>query len=161
MSKKCVIVTVIVLVVVLAGAGYAIYKLAGGSEENGGGAEGGGGETAKLLDEIRSETGIPFSTKHSSVFGWYVETAEGSESETAFGSIFEAEGVSSSKVDEIGDFLLSKGFEIDSLNIAEGTVTGSVGYKKGDVVCIVMRRSASENPEKVEVSCGDLPERAQ
>lgn len=69
---------------------------------------------------------------------------------------------------DIEPFFQGKEFEIDLYNVSSGTVTGAVGYKKDDIVCIIaagvtgykeaegqwIPRETDKND--VDIKCGEL-----
>ena len=138
------IIIILIIIVVLVAGGFGIYKLIGSGEGEGGSGRGAGGSSSQILSEIRSETGIPFSSQTTVVFGW--STASGSE--TVFGSIFKASGVSASQASSVSSFLVSQGFTLNPLN-DDGSYRG---YQRGNLVCDIMNSG-----QQLEVSCGELP----
>jgi hypothetical protein len=81
-----------------------------------------------------------------------------------------AENLTYEDSEKIDVFFEMKGFELDMYNIADGTVAGMVGYKKGEFACTVIRGSQGyqeslSDPEwdfegvdtyEVEIICGVL-----
>ncbi len=83
-------------------------------------------EITTLLTELKSETGINFSDIEDVEFIWQTKDGE----IPVQGRGFEASRISDEEFRSIGTFFTNKEFESDVYNVAAGTVSGMVGYKK-------------------------------
>ena len=123
-------------------------------------------EVSNFLRGLKQETGIGFSEIQPVEFKWVVEADEKVEDILITGKGFEADRISSEQYDSIEFFFLSKDFEINFYNIADGTISELVGYKKDQNVCTVAGGAAGYKeaegqwipPEPdlkdVEIKCG-------
>ena len=96
-------------------------------------------ESVNILEELQKETGISFSGIEDVEIKWMMKKG----SETVEGKGFEANRISEQRYKSIGSFFENKRFEIDLYNVADGTISGMVGYKyilpdgKEQLVCHV------------------------
>lgn len=120
-------------------------------------------EITRTLEELELNSEIDFSLVESKEFKWIKE----GEDLTIEGKGFEAKNISNEEYNRIESFLLTREFELDAMNIASGTVSGLAGYRKDNIVCVVVGGfSGYENaPEDwvpvddtndVKVSCGEI-----
>jgi len=115
-------------------------------------------EISKILNNLKKETGIGFSEIESAEFIWYVEGQDG----TVQGKGFEVKGILSNENLMVEQFLENQGFEVDLYNISDGTIVGSVGYKKNQIVCVNIGRSQMDGQGNIldtgdiEVKCGKI-----
>lgn len=125
-------------------------------------------EALSLLNEFELETGIDFSDVQPAAFRWAVE-AEGEVKEADIdGKGFSSEGIAAEQGAKVEGILADKGFKKDPYNISAGTVSESSGYKKDQIVCVVMKGASGykeavgewipPEPDKIdiEVMCGSL-----
>jgi len=135
MSKKFVIVAGIILVV-LAAAGYWLFgsKLWPGRQEQ---EQELGDEVSVLLATLEQEADIGFSKAKLLEFNWNASAEGKIKTVVISGRGFEIYDVSGEEQARIDSFFYDKGFEVDLYNIAAGTVSGAVGYKKDNLVCVV------------------------
>ena len=90
-----------------------------------------------LLTNLKKETSINFSEIESGELKWVVEVDPRVQEITIGGKGFEAERISSEQYDSVESFFVKNTFEIDLYNMATGTISGLVGYKKDQTVCTV------------------------
>jgi len=166
MSKKTII--IIIAIIVIAGLGYWIYKYFSPTPVSEEEEEETKGEISILLENLKQETGIDFSEEQEVEFPWYIEAGGGLGEVAILGKGFEAIGVSSQDHENVESFFKEKGFEVDLYNVADGTVAGSAGYKKEEIVCTVAVRMwlneqgmpIQKDKNDVEIKCGKLAETA-
>lgn len=117
-------------------------------------------ETVTFLEKLEQETGLDFSSVELVDFVWYSE--EGNKENNIKGEGFEIKDVSGNESQIIDQFLASQGFEVDDYNISAGTVTGLVGYIKGNLVCVVIGKAHLDEEGEmnefgdIEIKCGNL-----
>lgn len=130
-------------------------------------------EVFNLLKELEEETQIDFSGVVKTEFVWRIEgekvgKVQKTEELTIKGKGFDVEGISEEAHKSIEAFFRDNGFEVDLYNVADGTIAGATGYKKGQIVCLVAGGASGYReatgqwtpPEldirDVEVKCGVL-----
>ena len=130
-------------------------------------------EIFNLLKELEKETRIDFSGIVKTEFVWRIESekvgkAQKTEELAIKGKGFDAEEISEEEHKSIKAFFMDNGFEVDVYNVTDATIAGSAGYKKGQVVCLVIGGASGYReaigqwipPEPdikdVEVKCGTL-----
>ncbi len=123
-------------------------------------------EILTLLENLKQETGVNFSVIQSVEIKWDVKKYEEIEEVIVEGKGFEAKGISSEQYNNVELFFEDKGFEVDLYNVAAGTVSELVGYKKDQIVCTVVSGASGYkeaigqwippdwNKNDVEVKCG-------
>jgi len=94
-------------------------------------------ETLILLEGIKKETGISFSEIKEIEFGWFTQVDPELKEEIILGKGFEVKHIPDEQYDNIKQFFENNGFEIDTYNIADGLVSGLVGYRKEKMACTV------------------------
>ena len=124
------------------------------------------GEIFSLLEDLKEDTGINFSEVLPAEIKWNVKKEQGIEETIIKGGGFEVVGLSIEQEGKIKEFLINKEFEEDLYNIADGTVSGLIGYKKDQTICIVISGATGykeaegqwipPDPEKrdIDVKCG-------
>ena len=97
-------------------------------------------ELSLFLMTLENETKIDFSDIQDIEFNWVLEVKPERHETTVKGKGFEAVRVSEQKYQKATSFLENKDFAIDIPNIADGagTVGGSIGYKKDNIVCTLV-----------------------
>jgi len=95
-------------------------------------------ESANLLKDLEQETGIDFSEIKLVEFKWVVEITPKVQEVDVEGRVVEAMGISIEQEAEVKEFFENKGFEKDLYNVASGTVSELIGYKKNDIVCTII-----------------------
>jgi len=155
MSKAIII---FFLILAAAGIGYWIYQSNTAVEEK--------DEISTLLEELKTETEIDFSEVSLGEFQWKAKEGEEVKDFSVEGKSFEVKEISSEDYNKIDSFFKNKEFEVDLYNVSSGTVSGSVGYKKDNIVCLVQGgitgyKEAEDNwvppdsdKKDVEVKCG-------
>jgi hypothetical protein len=128
------------------------------------------GEINVLLNNLKKETGIAFSDIHSTNFNWIVEIDPQLKEMTISGKGFEVIGISSQKYREIESFFGKENFQVNPYNIAAGTVSGLIGYKKDKIICVLMSGATGykeakgqwippePNKKDADVKCGEFGE---
>jgi|GEM_PF-1416985 len=121
---------------------------------------------SELLENLEKETGMNFSAIQPTEFKWIVKVDPKVEEVAIQGKEFEAKRISAEQYESIGSFFVGIGFEVDLYNIADGTVSELVGYKKDQIVCTVAGGATGykeaegqwippePNIKDVEVKCG-------
>lgn len=99
-------------------------------------------EISSLLNSLKEETEISFSRIQPVDFKWMVEgervgKVTKTEELAVSGKGLKVEEVSNEQQMKIRTFFEDKGFKPDVYNILAGTITGSTGYKKNQIVCLV------------------------
>lgn len=161
MSKKLITIISIVIVILIAVAvWFFIPKLWPIDQEEesdfGDGVPG-------LLATLERKTGISFSEAGNLEFNWNILAGKEINPKVILGKGFQADGVSGQEEAKIGLFFHDKGFEVDIYNIAAGTVAGVTGYKKDNMVCLVLSQiwldengfPLGENKRDIQVKCGE------
>jgi len=124
MSKPLLIV---ILLVVALGGGYLIF----------------GTDLLKdaptiTLEGVAKEMEITYPEIDEKEFDWNIEKDESIQPVNIIGKGFEATEVLDDQYLKIDEYLLNQGFKRDVYNIAAGTVGELIGYKKDQLVCIVI-----------------------
>jgi hypothetical protein len=132
-------------------------------------------EVFNLLKSLEEKTQIDFSGIVKTEFVWNIEgekvgrIQEIEEVEVA-GKSFDVLKISDSQYQSIETFFKNNGFKVDVYNVSAGTISGSTGYQREAVVCIVAGGASGykdakgqwipPEPDKkdVEVKCGLLGE---
>lgn len=121
-------------------------------------------EATTLLDNLKKETKIDFLELEPIQFDWMTEGGK----EVIVGKGLEAVEISREQAEKIYKFFENRGFEVDPYNVSGGTIVGLLGYKKDQIVCIVIEGAAGykeatdqwvpPEPDRsdVEVKCGLL-----
>ena len=94
-------------------------------------------EILLFLESLEKETRTNFSEITETEVHWIVDIEPEMNEVDIKGYGYEAKGTLSKQHESIEPFLLNQGFEVDMYNIADGTIVGLVGYKKGQLVCTV------------------------
>ncbi|MFC1701067.1 protease inhibitor I42 family protein [Patescibacteria group bacterium] len=122
------------------------------------------------LEAIEEETQIDFSDIAPVELGWYIKGEQEIEKIIISGKEFKAKEISEQQYEKVELFFEDNGFEIDVYNVADGTVAGLAGYKKGQEVCAVASgftgyREASGqwiptiiDKYDIEIKCGEIDE---
>lgn len=93
-------------------------------------------DISTILENLKQETEIAFSEIQEVEFDWF--TQPGMQKTSIQGKGLEVEEIPDQQYIEIESFFKDNGFEIDQYNITSGTVVGSVGYKKNEIVCRII-----------------------
>ena len=121
-----------------------------------------------LLNSLEKETEIDFPDIRGLEIRWIVEVEPEVKEESIEGRGFEIKKVSRGQVERVKSFFKKRGFEMDIHNIADGTIGSLVGFKRGQLVCIVAEGATGykeatgqwipPEPEKrdMDVGCGLL-----
>jgi len=125
-------------------------------------------EITNLLEELKKETGIDFSEIHDVKFKWIIEVDPKVKEVNVKGKGFEVTGITDEQYLVIEPFFQGKEFEIDLYNVSAGTVAGAVGYKKDDIVCLIVAGITGykeaegqwipqeTDKNDVDIKCGEL-----
>ncbi|MBZ9569405.1 hypothetical protein KJA16_00600 [Patescibacteria group bacterium] len=125
-------------------------------------------EVSNLLEDLKQETGIDFSEIKPVEFRWIAKVTPTVQDVNIKGKRTEAIGISIEQEAKVEEFLKNKGFKKDLYNVAAGTISELVGYKKEQIVCAVVKGATGHReatgqwippePEKrdVDVNCGKL-----
>jgi len=124
MSKPLLIV---ILLVVALGGGYLIFGTGFLKDA-----------PTVTLEEVAKEMEITYPEIGEKEFDWNVEKDESIQPVSITGKGFEATEISDDQYLKVDGYLLDQGFERDVYNIAAGTVGELTGYKKDQLVCIVI-----------------------
>ena len=161
MSKKFITITGIILVI-LAAVSYWLFgpKLWPNKQKQ---EQELGDETSVLLAALEQETDISFSKSRSLEFNWSALAEEKIDTNVISGRGFEVNGISGEEQARVDSFFYDKGFEVDLYNVAAGTVSGAVGYKKDNLVCVVSGQiQLDENglplegyKRDIQIKCGE------
>lgn len=125
-------------------------------------------ELMTLFDDIVLKTNINFSNPKSVSFSWMVDAGETIKTIGVKGKEIFASGVERN-FDVSQKYFEKNGFVMDTYNIADGTVTGLEGYKKGMLACTVLSQTTGLDEEEmpteeskmnVTISCGHLDPKA-
>jgi len=95
-------------------------------------------EILSLLEDLEQETEIDFSEIKTTEFKWVVKVDPKVEEVDIEGKGFEVKGISIDQEAKVEEFLKNKGFKENLYNIADGTVSGLTGYRKDQIVCIII-----------------------
>ncbi len=136
MSKQSIIIAIVILVAVLFVTGYIIYENIAREiiEER-------KDEIAILLKEVKKITGLSFGKITEADFSWMVEKEGKIEELSISGKEIKAERVPGAEIYKINDFFGNP----DDFNTFDGTVFGLTGFKKDNIVCLVVRRLCSDD----------------
>lgn len=111
-------------------------------------------EVVSLLDDIEQGIGIDFSEIQDVEFQWFSE--DGSK------TMIQGKGIGIEKISDeqyldVESFFKNNDFKIDNYNISSGTVVGAIGYKKDDVVCLIVAGvSDYGDTNDVDIKCGEI-----
>jgi len=136
MSKQSIIIAVIIVIFVGIITGYIIYKNVTNDK-----IEESSDEISVFLKDIEKATNLDFSDPTDTEFSWMIEEEGEIKEIVVMGKQIEVKNILGSETAKISDFF---NMEPDIYNIADGTVSGLVGFKKIDIVCIVVRRLCGE-----------------
>lgn len=117
-----------------------------------------GDEIETLMRNLEEKTKIDFSGIRPDEFQWNIQKKEIINSVLISGRSFEAEEISVSDYEKIESFFEENGFDLDIYNIADGTVSGLVGYRLNSIACVVNSGLAEHKEDKynVTVKCGSI-----
>lgn len=130
-------------------------------------------EIFDLLKNLEEETQIDFSGIVKTEFVWNTEgerigRIQKIEEIRAVGKSFDVSKISNDQYKNIETFFENNGFKVDVYNVTAGTISGSTGYQKDTLVCIVTGGASGyknakdqwippkPNKKDVEVKCGIL-----
>lgn len=124
-------------------------------------------EITKLLTELDVATNIDFEKIEDDEFTWYQKIADETTSSTLQGKTTRGKEFNSEQKKAINSFFTSKEFISDTDNTNDGTISGQIGLKKDNTVCIVNSKisgfnenNGSDIPENykedLEINCGKL-----
>ncbi len=125
-------------------------------------------EASILLENIKKETGISFSEIKEIEFRWFTQVDPELKEEIILGKGFEVKSILDEQYNNIKQFFENNGFKADIYNIADGLVSGLVGYRKEKMACIVESGVTGHkeadfqwdplgiNTRDVIVNCGEL-----
>jgi len=153
MSKQSIILAIIIVIIVVLVSGYIIYQRLDKEEivqED---------EISSIFSSLKKYTGIGFLDAEDMELSWMIEK-EGKIKEMITNSKkIEAERVTDLNI--IENYFKDNGFEEDIYNIVSGAVFDLIGYKKDNIICIVVEKiqpdsfSSEEDVEKnVSIKCG-------
>jgi len=166
MSKKSIIIAVILVIVVVVTTGYIIYQNVTGEvvvKED---------KASVFLNDLKEKTGLEFSSLKETEFSWMIEKDKKISEMSVKGKEIEVKGILNNHFINIQSYL-NDDFKLSLNNIATGTIMSLIGYRKDDIVCIVVNRlcfedscSITENfPENSEtdivIKCGYLDKSAE
>jgi len=158
MPKKVII--KIIVIVIIFGAGYLLYQSLASkrtSEVK--------DEVLTLLNDLRKKTKVNFPEPAEVNFDWVVTEKQ---AVNAKGKGFEINEISNQAYQDIESFFVDRDFELDNNNVSFGSVGGTNGYKKDDIVCSIYRIASEYDFEKpreipentdtkdVKVKCGEI-----
>lgn len=154
MSNQSIIIAIVIVIIVAVVSGYIIHQ--GLNEEEEIIQEDG---IYSLFSGLKEYTGLEFSNEEDIEFSWMIEKEGGIKEMIANGKQVEAKEVTNLSI--ISRYFKDNGFKEDIYNVASGTVVGLVGYKKDNIICIVVEKIRADNssPEEeinsdVSVKCG-------
>lgn len=114
------LITIIILVVIII-IGYLVFS---GPEV---------GEVAAFMDDLKTKTGLSFSSTKDAVIEWRTKD----DTLSIPGTSFEMKEAVYDHMKIVKDIIEAEGFKVDLYNVADGA--GSlVGYKKGMFACVVL-----------------------
>ncbi len=149
--SKIIIVIIIFISLIGYGAYYCLINFPVASEEN-------KDEISFLLEKISQQTGIDFPQEQEIEIEWQVKKYQEIQPVTIMGKIVNARGLTDEQHVSVKSFFEINGFVIDPYNIIDGAVSGSIGYKREQVVCVVVeinQELSSENEQNyLEIKCG-------
>lgn len=155
-------VLIIVVIIAIIGGGILWWSMEKGKLP----AEEIEGEILSLLEGLKKDTGINFPEILPVEIEWNVKKEQEIEEMIIRGGGFDVVGLSIEQEEKIKEFITNKEFKEDIYNIADGTVSGLIGYKKDQTVCVVVSGATGykdaegqwipPDPEKrdVDVKCG-------
>jgi hypothetical protein len=120
-------------------------------------------EVSQILINLKNETKINFSDIKSVEIEWNKKgTEQPIETLIIQGKGFEIKGATVQDHTKAEDFFKNNGFEIDVYNVAAGTIGGLTGFRREQIVCIVIGSLWTDDegiPLKtgetdIEVNCG-------
>lgn len=164
-SNKSIIIAVILVIVIAIVTGYIIYESMTDETlvEDG---------VSLLLNDLKEKTGLEFSSLKETEFSWMIEKDKKISEMSVEGREIEIKGVLDTDFIGIQNYF-NNDFKLSLNNIATGIMMSLIGYKKDDIVCIVVNRlcledscSITENfPENSEtdivIKCGYFHESAE
>ena len=158
MQSKGILLLVIILIIVVAGA----WWLLSGEESLEVDTELDTPET--VLSALGSKTGFVFGEQKETSIQWMVEENGQAQTLSFAGNGFEVKGVSSDDQKIVERFFADNGFTVDQYNIADGTVSGLIGYAKDDIACTVTSKMwldeeglpLEDDKNDVEVRCAKM-----
>jgi len=124
MSKPLLIV---ILLVVALGGGYLIFGTGLLKDA-----------PTVTLEEVAEELEVNYPEIDEKEFDWNVEKDESIQAINIIGKGFEVTEVQNDQYLKVDEYFIDQGFERDVYNIAAGTVGELTGYKKDQLVCIVI-----------------------
>lgn len=154
MFKKIIIILLIVIIVL--GAGYLAYdyffKRPGPEPEPEPEPE---NPVMSLLEDLRLAGGVP-SQVEPATLNWFFEERGQVKDVWIRGSGFALKAVPTANSEQMEAALIDQGFELDLLNMADGTVAGLRGYQKNDLVCLVIVGFSGYKETDVEWTPSDM-----
>lgn len=90
------------------------------------------------LEKVAKEMEISYPEIAEKEFDWSVEKDESIQAISITGQGFEATEVPNDQYLKVDEYFVAQGFERDVYNIAAGTVGELTGYKKDQLVCVVI-----------------------
>jgi len=154
MSKQSIIIAILIVIIVILISGYIIYQGLNKEEvvqEN---------EITTIFSGLKEYTKIEFSDEEDIELSWMVEKEEAIKEMIVNGKQIKTEKVTNPDI--IGKYFKDNGFEEDMYNVASGTVIGLIGYKKDNVICLVVEKMRADGfspegdyvGEDVNIKCG-------
>lgn len=117
-------------------------------------------EIILLLEELKEKTDVVFSEVKPDTFQWFVMTSGNEEMHDENKKTVNGFAIETSPSNPTGpsNFFKNKGFSINGHNCGDGTLKGSIGWEKDDMVCLVSSETSLSNMENSTtiVSCGIL-----
>ena len=149
--SKIIIIIIILVSIVGYGAYYCLSNFPLATEDS-------KDEISLLLEKISQQTGIDFPQEQETEIQWMVKKYQEIQPVTITGKRVNVRGLTGEQHVSIRSFFETNGFAIDIYNVTDGTISGSTGYSKGQVVCIVIeiyQELLSEDKENyLEIKCG-------
>ncbi len=90
------------------------------------------------LEGIAKEMEVTYPEIGEKEFDWNIEKEENIQTIKISGKGFEVIEIDIEQYEKVSEYLLGQGFERDVFNLASGTVGEATGYKKEQLVCVVI-----------------------
>ncbi|MFH0906780.1 MAG: hypothetical protein ABIC36_03500 [bacterium] len=119
-----------------------------------------------LLESLEKTSSIDFSDIQGIELKWNVEKEQGIEEISIDGNGFEVNSITGEQYQKIEMFFEEQNFDIDLYNVADGIFGSLIGYRKDQIVCVVVGVSQldeqglplEEDKRDAEVYCGKTDE---
>ncbi len=127
------------------------------------------GEAADILTSLSLLSGISFTDLEPTTFSWWSGTWEKMIETKVAGYVIRARSVPDTQSFDLEKFFMDEKLVIDDINIADGTVQGRTGYKRGKLVCQLYTgftggeeafdkyKDGDPTFSDIDVQCGVLP----